>query len=277
MHVQENNKKTLVIKYGGNAMINENLKKEVVQVLCDLHRDGYKIVLVHGGGPYIKAALDRAGLESEFVAGQRVTDAEAIVHIEQVLKGQVGGQLVALIQENGYKAVGLSGKDGYMVMGEKRIYRQVTDTGTENVDMGFVADIKAVDTSLLDTLLAKDYIPVLSCLATDDKGVCYNVNGDMFAGHIAAAMQADYYIVLTNVDGLMTDVNDPSSKITELSLRELPKYYEDKTISGGMIPKMDSLKIARESGVESAFILNGAKPGNIIECLEGKTVGTKLI
>jgi len=192
------------------------------------------------------------------------------------LKGKVNGSLVSIINEMGYKAVGLSGKDGQTVLAKKHMHEHKKNGKVELVDLGQVGDVASVDTSLIELLLKNDYIPVITCIASDKKGLDYNINGDLFAGHIAGALSAAQYIILTDVDGLMLDKDNPASIIHELKVAEINHLKEIKCIQGGMIPKMDSCEIALEKGAKLARIINGTIPEQIASLFENKEIGTAI-
>lgn len=270
-------KPIIVVKYGGNAMTNEVLKQQVLENICRLQEYGYKVVIAHGGGPFIKEALLKAKIESEFIDGHRVTTPEAFEHVEIALKGQVNSALVKGINSLGYKAVGLSGKDGKIVTAVKRMYQKEVNGYIQEFDLGQVGDVVRIDTRLLNLLLENDYIPVIACLAADDEGNEYNVNADMFAGHLAGALKAEKFIVLTDVDGLLRDKDDPATRIPELRYSEIDKLKEEKVIQGGMIPKTESCEIALKQGARSAIILNGTDPEQIPGIVEQKSVGTIIV
>jgi acetylglutamate kinase len=271
-----NSRPTLVFKYGGNAMLNEQLQKEVLQNLCALKEKGYHIVLVHGGGPFIKESLKMAKIESEFIGGQRKTTPEALKHVEMALKGNVNGKLVGLINQMGHTAVGLSGKDGKMVTAVKRYHEEVIDGKTKRYDLGQVGNVKKVDTRLLKLLLDNDYIPVMTCLAQDKKGDSYNINGDVFAGNIAGALQAKAFVVLTDIDGLRRDIDDPDSLISEVTPEDIHALIKEGVIQGGMIPKMESCLEALQKGAERAQIINGTLPKQILDLTANKKIGTTI-
>lgn len=264
----------IVIKYGGNAMINESLKKEIIQHICSLKEQGYQVVLVHGGGPFIQKMLDMAGIESEFIGGHRKTTKEAMPYVEMALKGQVNGSLVSLFNQLNYKAVGISGKDGGLARAKKRLHQQKEGEELKTFDLGQVGDVEQVDPSLIVSLLQNGFIPVVACLAADANGEDYNINADMFAGHLAGALRADQYLVLTDVDGLMRDIKEPSSLIREISYTEIRWLIDEKVIQGGMIPKMESCQIALEKGAGRARIINGTKPRQILAATKNETIGT---
>lgn len=265
----------IVVKYGGNAMKNHSIQSKIVSSLSSLSENGFPIVLVHGGGPFIDEQLRLAGIESEFVDGHRVTTPEALLHIEMALKGRVNSTLVRLFNENGKKAVGLSGKDGQMVMAKQRLASHADSAG-EPV-WGCVGDVTSVDPTFLKQMLDEGAIPVVACLATDEEGRDYNVNGDLMAGHIAAALQTEHLVVLTDVDGLRANVNDPNTLIDELFVADAKKLI-GKSVVGGMIPKMESCIVALEGGAEKATIMNGMKPELLFALInEKRQVGTTII
>ncbi|MEA1980504.1 MAG: acetylglutamate kinase [candidate division Zixibacteria bacterium] len=268
-----NKRSVILFKYGGNAMSDDGLKKEVLENIC-LFKKKYDVVIVHGGGPFIKSALKGANIESEFIDGHRITTAEAFECVEKVLKGKVGGNLVKIINKLGYKAVGLSGKDGNMVLANKRMHKRLVKGKSVEVDLGLVGNIVKVDPSLIKLLLENDYIPVISCLASGTSENDYNINGDMFAGHIAGALNVSKYIVLTDVDGLLHDKNDPNSLIREIDLSEMSALIKKNIIQGGMIPKMESCEIAINKGAQSARIINGTIPDQILAIIDEHQVGT---
>lgn len=263
-------KPTILFKYGGNAMTNTSLKKQVLENILTLKSKGFNIIISHGGGPFIKNILEQVGVESEFIDGQRVTTPEAFNYIEMALKGQVNSDLVNTINTSGGKAVGLSGKDGQTVIAEKRIHKRVVDGKEEIVDLGQVGNIAKVDITLIDTLLDNDYIPVIACIAADENGVGYNINGDSFAGKIAGAINVEQFIILTDVDGLLMDKDNPDSLIRNLNFNEIKKLKSDGIIQGGMIPKIEACENAIKEGAKSAKIINGTKPDQILSIDEDK-------
>ncbi|WP_462279737.1 acetylglutamate kinase [Salinivirga cyanobacteriivorans] len=269
-------KPVLLFKYGGNAMSDDRLKKEVLKSIGALHAQGFNVVIVHGGGPFIKKALNEAKIESEFIDGQRKTTAEAFEYVEMTLKGKVNSNLVSLLNGLGHKAVGLSGQDGQIVIASKRQHETLIDGERKAVDLGQVGDVARVNPGLIHLLLENNFIPVISCTAADETGVGYNVNGDMFAGHLAGALKADEYVVLTDVDGLMKDKDDPSTLINTIQLNDLKMLVDDGTIQGGMIPKIESCEIALNKGTKSARIINGTKPGQLQKIAGDSTIGTNI-
>ena len=255
-------------------MIDESLKLQVVENICRIQEEGCKVVIVHGGGPFIGAALEEAGIESEFIDGHRKTTVEALKYVERELKGNVNSELVGIINRLNYKAVGLSGKDGKMVTARKRKPQKKENGNVETLDLGQVGDVVKVDTLLLELMLDRNYIPVLTCLASDEEGMEYNINADMFAGHVAGALKAEEYVILTDVDGLLMDKHDPETLVNELSAEDAVQLVRKNRIEGGMLPKIESCIIAIEKGARKARILNGTKPEQIIDFLNDQKVGS---
>ena len=255
-------------------MVDEDVKQGVVTDIIALKKLGAIPVIVHGGGRAIKKLMEQVGLESEFVGGHRKTDAEAMRYVEMALSGSVNSDLVKLINGTQYKAVGLSGKDGAMVVAKKRMHQLTVDGETKEVDLGLVGDVDAINTDIIHTLLEADYVPVISPVAMGEDLNNYNINADMFAGHLAGALQAAHYIALTDVDGLMTDIDDSSSLIREMEL-EKAETEIGNLIQGGMIPKIESCIIALKEGVKSAHIINGTTKHSILhELLTEERSGT---
>jgi acetylglutamate kinase len=268
----------VLIKYGGNAMVSDELKLAIAQKIKQLKEHNIQVVLVHGGGPFINKALESSGIVTEFFDGHRHTSLEALTCIERTLKGEVNSSLVNLLNKQGLRAVGLSGKDGKMVRAKKRWHIQKNKGGNESrIDLGQVGDVEQVDVSLLSLLLEGGFTPVITCIASDAEGNDYNINGDVFAGKIASALRVDEYVVLTDVDGLFLKFPDPASIVRELPLSTLAEYY-GTVIQGGMIPKISSCEAALKEGVEKVIIMNGTKPEQITDyLLHQKKTGTTLI
>lgn len=256
-------KPLILFKYGGNAMTNENLQKQILNKISNLKSKGYNVVIVHGGGPFIQKALDDAGIESEFIDGQRKTSAEAMEHVSMALIGKVNSRIVGLINAMKYSAVGISGKDGDTVIAKKRKHKTKVNGVEKEVDLGRVGEIELINTELIDLLLKNNHIPVISCIASDGNARDFNINADMFAGNMAAALKADEYIVLTDVDGLLEDKDKPETLIKNANISKLDKLIDDGIIQGGMIPKIDACKIAVNYGAKSARIINGTSPEQI--------------
>ncbi|MEP0365660.1 MAG: acetylglutamate kinase [Cyclobacteriaceae bacterium] len=268
----EKGKKTIVIKYGGNAMKDEAIKGSILDEVAALHNDGHRVVLVHGGGPFINQILASMNIESEFVGGHRKTTTEAIKYIEMALSGEVNASLVRLLQARGINAVGLSGKDGGTVMATRKFHQE----GDKMNDIGWVGNVEEVNPHLINTLLDSGFFPVLTCMASDRAGNAFNINGDMFAGHIAGSISADQYIVMTDVDGLRKDKDNPETLISHLTTAEIPGLM-GTTIAGGMIPKIESCVAAIEQGTAEVKIINGTQPGILKKLIsENQSVGTSI-
>lgn len=265
--------KTIVIKFGGHAMGDEALGKAFAEDITLLKLSGLNPVVVHGGGPQINKMLDRLGIVSKFEHGMRVTDKATMDVVEMVLAGAINKEIVQTIGEAGGRAIGLTGKDGNMVIAEK-LERRVTDpaTGEERVlDMGFVGDPKEVRTEVLDVLKKSEIIPVLAPVCPGEDGETYNVNADTFAGAIAGALGASRVLFLTDVQGVL-DAN--KNLIRELSREQAERLIADGTISGGMIPKVETCLAAVDGGVEAAVILDGRVPHAILLELFTEGAGT---
>lgn len=268
----------ILIKYGGNAMINDNLRDEIIKNIIKLKQQNHEVVLVHGGGPFIAEQLEHAGIKSEFIGGHRKTTAEAMMHVEMALKGRVNGRLVSIFNKNNSAAAGLSGKDAGMVVAEKRLHESVDEKGNKTqTDLGQVGDVKSIDTTLPDLLLKKNITPVITCIAPGEDGSDYNINADMMAGHMAGALKADHFLVLTDIDGLRKNVDDPATHIDSLTVNQAKSMF-GSSIKGGMIPKIEACLLALEKGAGKASIINGTKPELLIQKItENKNVGTSII
>lgn len=260
--------KIIVVKYGGNAMIDDELKHSVATDIAALRSLGMQPVIVHGGGPAIKKLLAKVGKETEFVAGLRITDAETMGYVEMALSGQVNSEIVKLINSRGARAVGFSGKDGNMVIATKQLQHIKKEGKVEKVDIGQVGNIKKVDPSLILSMLDNNYIPVIAPIGIGTDLVDYNINADVFAGHIAAALKAEQFFLLTDVDGLLEDINEPNTLVKNLTVSEAQSQIGD-IIQGGMIPKTDSCIYALQNGVNTASILNGTRKHVILHTLFG--------
>jgi len=256
-------------------MTDESLKEKIVNSISRLSAKGERVVIVHGGGPFIKEALAEAQIDSEFIDGQRKTSHEAMHLVEITLKGRVNTNLVTLFNRAGAKAVGLSGKDGQVVTAKKRIHIE-SNTGRE-VDLGQVGDVEKVNPLLINNLLDNGFLPVLTCVAADNRGIDYNINGDLFAGYVAGALRADHFVVLTDVDGIMMDKDDPETLIKKIESGELVKLKATGVIQGGMIPKIDACIVALKEGAVEAHILNGTKPDDLERIIEKDKAGTAIL
>src|SRR5580692_6254864 len=262
-HMQRYDEETVVVKYGGHAMGEEDMAKSFARDIVLMEQTAINPVVVHGGGPQIGEMLTRLGIKSEFAAGLRVTDAETIEIVEMVLAGHINKQIVGYINEAGGKAVGLCGKDGNMVVARK-VNRTVVDPGSrieKVVDLGFVGEPDKVDTMVLKQILGRELIPVLAPVAAAANGGTFNVNADTFAGAIAGALNAKRLLLLTDVPGVL----DKSKQlIKELSVDEARRLIADGTISGGMIPKVETCIDALDHGVEGVVILDGKVPHAVL-------------
>ena len=259
--------KTVVVKYGGNAMIDENLKQQVMEDIALLWLIGVKVVLIHGGGPEISDMMKKLGKQPEFVNGLRVTDKETVDIVQMVLAGKVNKTLVTLLQMKGGHAVGLSGMDGGII--EARI---------KDERLGYVGEITKVRAKPINDLLEKNYIPVVSTVASDHEGNVYNINGDTAAAYIAGALNAERLIMMTDVAGILRDKDDPSTLIPHVTVSEAKALYAEGVISGGMIPKIECCVDALESGVGKVFIIDGrVKHSIIMETLTDEGLGTMLV
>ena len=266
-YIKKYNGKTVVIKYGGNAMINEQLKQQVMEDIALLWLIGVKVVLVHGGGPEISETMKRLGKEAKFVDGLRVTDKETVDIVQMVLAGKINKTLVNLIQMKGGHAVGLSGIDGGII--EARM---------KNEALGYVGEITKIRTQPITDLLEKNYIPVISTIASDRQGNTFNINGDTAAAYIAGALGAERLIMMTDIAGLLMDKDDPSTLIPHITVSEAKKLYDRGIISGGMIPKVDCCIEALEHGVNNVVIMDGRIPHSILmELLTDEGAGTMVM
>ena len=232
--------KTVVIKYGGNAMINEDLKKKVIQDIILMKYVGMKPVVVHGGGPDITSFLKKVGKETEFVSGLRVTDKETVTIAEMVLVGKINTDIVSLLNAQGVTAVGLSGKDGDLIKAKKHLAVVHENGVTKKVDIGFVGDVTKINTEVLNTLLDNGYIPVIAPIGVGKDNESFNINADYVAAEVAGALQAEKLLLLTDIEGIYADYHDKSSLISTLTRKEAQSMIEEGAIAGGMIPKVEA-------------------------------------
>jgi acetylglutamate kinase len=273
-HMQRYDEATVVVKYGGHAMGEEQMAREFARDIVLLEQLAINPVVVHGGGPQIGAMLKKLGIESQFAGGLRITDAATVEVVEMVLAGSINKQLVGFINEAGGKAIGLTGKDGNMVQARK-LARSPVVAGSgvdQGVDLGFVGEPDKVDTAVLDVILGREIIPVLAPVAGGPDGVTFNVNADTFAGAIAGALKAKRLLFLTDVPGVL---DKSKSLIAELTVNDARRLIADGTISGGMIPKVETCIDALERGVEGVVILDGKVPHAVLlELLTDHGAGT---
>ncbi|MGI6071424.1 MAG: acetylglutamate kinase [Lachnospiraceae bacterium] len=266
-YIKKHSGKIVVIKYGGNAMVNHELKQQVMEDIILLDAIGVKVVLVHGGGPDINEFMDKIGKKSEFVNGLRVTDKETAEIAQMVLAGKVSKDLVKLIQSKGGRAVGVSGIDGKLLAANKM-----------DESLGYVGEIVEVNIGIVLDLLDKGYIPVVSTIASDKEGNTYNINGDTAAAHIAGALNAERLIMLTDIQGILTDKDDESTLIPEINVSEAKRLHAEGVISGGMVPKVDCCIDALRMGVTSVIIMDGRVPHSILmELLTDEGAGTMIV
>ena len=263
-YIQKYNNKVIVVKYGGNAMINEDLKQQVMEDIVLLVLIGVKVILVHGGGPEISEMLKKIGKESTFVDGLRVTDRETAEIVQMVLAGKVNKSLVNLLEMKGGRAVGISGLDGRLIEAEPKDER-----------LGYVGEITAVNIEPINDLLDRGYIPVVSTVGCDKAGNVYNINADTAAAYIAGALKAERLISMTDIAGILRDKNDPDSLIPCIDIKGAGELFRDGTICGGMIPKVECCIDAIRRGVKKVIIMDGRVPHSLlIETLTDEGAGT---
>lgn len=266
-YIKQYTDKYVVVKYGGNAMTDLELKKSVMNDLLLLQLVGVKVVLVHGGGPDINNALQAMHIESQFKNGLRVTDKDTMDVVQMVLAGKVNKGLVADLISSGGRAVGLCGVDGHMIQVHQK-----------NDELGYVGEVDVIDTAIIDDVISKGYIPVISSIGCGSDGQVYNVNADTVAAKIAGALKAETMVAMTNIDGVLRDVNNPSSLIPRITVAEAEALKEEGIIAGGMIPKVDCCLEAIAAGAQKVFIINGEIPHAIlIELLTDEGLGTMFV
>ena len=271
--------KTVVIKYGGHAMINDDLKEAVLTDVVLMKYVGMHPVIVHGGGPEITGMLKRVNIESSFVGGLRVTDQDTMEIVEMVLVGKINKDIVARLNGYGGRAVGLSGKDDGLLRAVKKNGRvKKPDGSIEMVDIGFVGEISQVNPDIVATLLQEGYIPVVSPVAVGDQGESYNVNADTAASALAVALKADKLIILTDVEGILEDRNNSASLISTVTRDNVPVLVERGVIDGGMIPKVECCVRALDGGVQTTHILDGrVKHSILLEVFTDRGIGTMVV
>ncbi len=256
--------KIVVVKYGGNAMINPDLKQQVMDDIVLLWLIGVKVVLVHGGGPEITSMMDRLGKKPEFIDGLRVTDKETVDIVQMVLAGKVNKSLVTMLEKRGGNAIGLCGMDGKLIEAEMK-----------NEKLGYVGEITKINIGAVKDILEKGYIPVISTLGCNKEGNAYNINADTAAAHIAGALGAERFILMTDIAGILKDKNDPSTLIPDISLSEVDSLFSSGIISAGMIPKVQCCVTAIKAGVKNVVIMDGRVPHSILmELLTNEGAGT---
>jgi acetylglutamate kinase len=274
-YIKEFHGSTVVIKFGGHAMVNEEIMEKTIKDILLLYFVGIKPIVIHGGGPEISEKMEKFGLKPKFVNGLRVTDRETLEVVEMVLDGKINSKIVSKFIKNGGKAVGISAKDGLLVVARKKTIRKKIGEEEVEVDLGFVGESEMVNPEILRILVDNKFIPVISPIAADKEGNVFNLNADVVAGHIAGAIKAKKLIMLTDVPGLLRDPSDPSSLISRIGYAELEGMLRDGKIEGGMIPKVESVLIALRDGVERAHIIDGSKEHSIlIELFTKEGIGT---
>ena len=271
-YIQRFKGKTLVIKYGGNAMIDESLKNSFARDVVLLKAVGINPIVVHGGGPQIGDLLERVGKESKFIDGMRVTDTETMDVVEMVLGGQVNKSIVSLINTHGGRAVGLTGKDGSLICAEKLHASSNDKNVSELIDLGHVGKVKSIDTSVIDMLIQSDFIPIIAPIGVDKEGQSYNINADLVAGKMAEVLQAEKLILLTNTAGLL---DRDGELLTGLNAKQVNNLIDDGTIYGGMLPKIACAVDAVQAGVTTAHIIDGrVQHALLLEMFTDDGVGT---
>ena len=266
-YIRQYNGQIVVVKYGGNAMVSEQLREQVMEDIVLLSLVGVKAVLVHGGGPEISQLMERLGKKAEFVDGLRVTDAETMEIVQMVLSGKVNKTLVSLLELKGGRAIGISGADGRLIEAKMKDSR-----------LGYVGSITGVNITPVLDLLEKGYIPVISTVGCDAEGNAYNINGDTAAAYIAGALGAQRLIMMTDIAGVLRNKNDPTTLIPRLTIDEAVGLFEQNIIAGGMIPKVECCIDAIHRGVDSAIIMDGRVPHSILmEILTDEGAGTMVV
>ena len=276
-YIQEFHGKTIVIKYGGNAMVNDALKASVMQDVALMKFVGINVVIVHGGGPEITGFLKKIGKESSFVSGLRVTDEETVEIAEMVLDGKINSEIVTLLNRRGLRAVGLSGKDADLIQAEKKL-ATVYDGGEKTkVDIGYVGKAKQVNIQIVNDLISQGYVPVIAPIGVGEDGASYNINADYVAADIAGALKAEKLLLLTDTEGVYKNFEDKSSFISTLKADEARTFIKDGIISGGMIPKVEACLRALDRGTNKAYIIDGRLPHSIIlELFTDSGIGTEV-
>ena len=277
-YIQEFYGKTIVIKYGGNAMVNDELKGKVMQDIALMKYVGIKVVIVHGGGPEITQFLKKVGKESSFVSGLRVTDEETVEIAEMVLDGKVNSEIVTLLNRRGLRAVGLSGKDAGLIQAQKKLATVYEDGQKSKVDIGYVGKTKKVDIKILEDLISRDYVPVIAPIGVGEDGESYNINADYVAADIAGALHAEKLLLLTDTDGVYKNFEDKKSFISTLKADDAREFIKEGIISGGMIPKVEACLRAISNGANKAHIIDGRLPHSIIlELFTAAGIGTQVV
>lgn len=270
--------KTFVIKYGGNAMVNEELKKSVIQDIVLMKCIGINPIVVHGGGPEITGMLKQVGKQSSFVAGLRVTDAETAAIAEMVLVGKINTEIVSLLNQYGGRAVGLNGKDSDLIVAKKTMATIYENGQAREVDIGYVGDVVKINANIIRILMTNSYIPVIAPIGSGLKGETYNINADYVAGEVAAAVGAAKLVLLTDVEGIYRDYHDKSTFVSTLPFSEAQDMVKTGSIDGGMIPKVEACIRALAGGVDKTHIVDGRQPHSLLlEVFTATGIGTEVI
>lgn len=276
-YIQEFHGKTIVIKYGGNAMVNDELKASVMQDVALMKFVGINVVIVHGGGPEITGFLKKLGKESSFVSGLRVTDEETVEVAEMVLAGKVNSEIVTLLNRRGLRAVGLSGKDADLIQATKKLATVYEQGEKTKVDIGYVGKAKQVNIQIVTDLIERGYVPVIAPIGVGEDGESYNINADYVAADIAGALKAEKLLLLTDTEGVYKNFEDKQSFISTLKADEARALIKDGVISGGMIPKVEACLRALDRGTNKAYIIDGRLPHSIIlELFTAQGIGTEV-
>ncbi|MBX7245263.1 MAG: acetylglutamate kinase [Candidatus Sumerlaeaceae bacterium] len=267
---------TIVIKYGGHAMVDPDLKRMIIQDIALMAIVGMNPVVVHGGGPEITALMKKLGMKPQFVAGQRVTDAETLDVAEMVLAGKINSEITLMLNQAGAKACGVSGKDAGLITARKLYHKEHAEG--PDLDIGFVGDVVRVDPSIIEIFEKNDIVPVISPIGVDEDGQTYNINADTVASDIAASLKADKFILLTDVEGIMRDRADKASLVQSLKADEVEKLISDGIVDGGMIPKVRACLDALKAGVKKTHILDGRQPHSLLlEIFTDRGIGTQIV
>lgn len=277
-YIQKFYGKTIVVKYGGNAMVSDTLKEKVMEDIALLKYVGVRPVIIHGGGPEITGFLKKVGKQTSFVSGLRVTDEETVEIAEMVLDGKVNSEIVNLLNHRGVKAVGISGKDAGLIRAKKKLATVYDGDDAKKVDIGYVGEVEKVDTDLLDDLIDHDYIPVIAPIGVDEEGASYNINADYVAAEIAGALHAEKLLLLTDIEGVYKDYHDKDTFISTLHQAEAREYIKTGIIEGGMIPKIEACLKALDAGAVKAHIIDGRLAHSILlEVLTPQGIGTQVV
>ena len=277
-YIQEFYGKTIVVKYGGNAMVSEDLKEKVIQDITLMKYVGMRPVIVHGGGPDITDFLKKIGKQSEFVSGLRVTDEETVQIAEMVLVGKINTEIVSLLNHRGVRAVGLSGKDAELILAHKKLATLHENGTSREVDIGYVGEVEKINADILNDLLDQDYIPVIAPIGVGVGRESYNINADYVAAEVAGALQAEKLILLTDIEGIYRDYKDKSTFISTLKQAEAKEMISQGAIAGGMIPKVEACLRALEAGAGKTHIIDGRLDHSLIlEVFTSQGIGSEVV